>query len=95
MTYPLLAPLAQLAEQLTLNQGALLENAEEFGISHKSAAPGAALGAEDGDATGRVSGQGTATAALDDAELAEVLDRWATLPEAIRRAVMALVRTSG
>ena len=32
-----------------------------------------------------------ALAASGAAELAEVLDRWATLPEAIRRAVLALV----
>ena len=35
-----------------------------------------------------------ALAAGDDPELGEVLDRWATLPAAIRRAVMSLVRSA-
>ena len=30
-----------------------------------------------------------------DADLSEVADRWATLPEAVRLAVMALVRSAG
>jgi hypothetical protein len=41
-----------------------------------------------------VARQGTAPAAVDDAELTEVCQQWATLPEAIRRAVLTLVRSS-
>jgi hypothetical protein len=67
-------------------------NAEKDANSAARAAPGAAVGAENGDATGRVLGQGTAPATVNDAELAEVAHQWATLPEAIRRAVLALVR---
>jgi hypothetical protein len=75
--------------------GSAPENAEKFGTSHASAAPGAENERSEGDTTGCVAGQGTAPAALDDAELAQVLNRWATLPVAIRQAVLVLVRSSG
>ena len=39
-------------------------------------------------------GQLTARAVGGDAELAEVLDGWATLPEAIRSAILTLVRAT-
>jgi hypothetical protein len=92
------APLAQLAEQLTLNQCATPPNAEENGTSLLSAARGAAVGAESarrsGDELGRGAVQRAALVAGDDDDLAELLDRWAALPDVIRRAVMALVRTA-
>jgi len=87
-----------LAEQLTVNQGAPLPNAEENGTSQESAALQLAVSAETGaDRSGPPSnstGQLTARAVGGDAELAEVLDGWATLPEAIRSAILTLVRAT-
>jgi hypothetical protein len=86
-----------LAEQLTLNQFEPLANAEKLGTSLAGAAPRAAGSAED---VGRLdhapSGepwQVAAQAPGDNADLAEVMDRWATLPEAIRLAILSLLQT--
>ena len=95
----LAAPLAQLAEQLALNQGESLANAEENGTSNLSEAPGAAVGAEIGaalgDASRRLARQGTTPSAGAEVEMAEVLNRWASLPVAIRMAVLAMARAVG
>jgi hypothetical protein len=63
-----------------------------------SAARGAAVGAENGQGTGdalsgRV-GQASAPTASGDADLGEVVGRWASLPEAIRVGILALVRAA-
>lgn len=74
------------------------ENAGECADSHPSAARGAALGADNGvelaDASSGNAAQVIELVAGGDAELAAVVDRWATLPEAIRLAILALVRTA-
>lgn len=92
------APLAQLAEQLTLNQSATPINAEEFGHSLGSAAPEAAVSAETGgeqaDAAGGKAANQAASMTGYDPDLSEVANRWATLPDAVRLAVMALVRSA-
>ena len=74
---------SELASGLTRNQDAPLKNAEENGTSHKSAAPGAAVGAENGRESGDASdgrkGQGTVSTTDADGRLAEVLTvgrRW-------------------
>ena len=54
---------------------------DEFANRAASAAPGTAIGVENAVSSA-------------DADLAEVIDHWATLPEAIRRAVLALVRST-
>jgi hypothetical protein len=63
-----------------------------------SAARGAAVGAENshgsGDASCGIVGQNRALSAGVDPELAEVAELWATLPDPIRQAIMALVRSS-
>ncbi len=74
------------------------ENAGEFDGFDRSAARGAAVGAGNGAdrataSTGKT-GQRTAPQLADDPELTEVIDHWATLPEAVRLAVLALVRTA-
>ncbi len=74
------------------------ENAGEFDGFDRSAARGAAVGAGNGTdrataSTGKT-GQGTAPPAADNPELAEVIDRWQALPEAVRLAILALVRTA-
>ncbi len=42
----------------------------------------------------RETGQGMASAAGHDAELAEVIGHWSTLAEPVRLAILALVRTA-
>jgi hypothetical protein len=87
-----------LAEQLTLNQSATPENDGELALLADSAARGAAVDAENGGAlrcaANGKEGQGGDWRAANDAELAEVAERWPVLPEAVRLAILALVRTA-
>lgn len=66
--------------------------------SQRSAAPGAAVSAEtDGEHAHAAAGNAANhTAAITgyDPDLSEVANRWATLPDAVRLAVMALVRSA-
>ncbi len=82
---------------LIKSQRAGAENAEEYGLSEQSAAPGAAVSAETNgepvDAAASNAANQTAPLTGHDADLSEVADRWATLPGAVRMAVMALVRS--
>jgi hypothetical protein len=75
------------------------EIAGKYANSAPSAAPGAAVGAGNRAATGDALGGSAAhrahAAAQDDAEFGEVIDRWVGLPEAIRAAILTLVRASG
>ena len=84
---------------LIKSQGASAENAGEYVLSEQSAAPEAAVSAETGgeqaDAAAGSAANQTAPPTGHDADLSEVADRWATLPEAVRLAVMALVRSAG
>lgn len=65
--------------------------------SNQSAARGAADSAENGgeqaDAAAGNEANLIAPVTGYDADLSEVADRWATLPDAVRLAVMALVRS--
>jgi len=71
---------------------------EENGNTEQSAAPGAAASAENiwGRANAVVSTEVNQAAPLTehDTDLAEVVDCWSRLPEAVRLAVMALVRST-
>jgi len=82
---------------LIKSQRAGAENAVEYGLSEQSAAPGAAVSAEtageQADATVCNTVNPAAPLTERDADLCEVADRWATLPDAVRLAVMALVRS--
>jgi hypothetical protein len=83
---------------LIKSQGISGEKPEEYGNSELSAAPGAAFGAENKH-TQPAAGDGIerkelAAADACDPDLAEVVDRWGTLPEAVRLAVMAVVRSA-
>ena len=74
------------------------ENPEEYVNCEQGAAPGAAVSAEtageQADATVCNTVNPAAPLTERDADLSEVADRWATLPEAVRLAVMALVRSA-
>ncbi len=74
------------------------ENTGENNDSELGAAPGAAVSAENageqGDAAKRNASNLTVSVPGHDANLIEVADRWATLPDAVRLAVMALVRSA-
>jgi hypothetical protein len=87
-----------LASGLTRDQGAPIENAEEFDPSSGSAARGAAIGAEsEADLAVARPGrerQGGTSRAVDEPDLSEVISRWATLSDAVRLAILALVRTA-
>jgi len=86
------------ARHLNSNQLLECENAEEYRISELSAASGAAVSAEKGgeqaEATAGKEANQTAPMGGYDPDLAEVANRWATLPDAVRLAVMALVRSA-
>ncbi|MBA4107639.1 MAG: hypothetical protein C0485_18045 [Pirellula sp.] len=73
------------------------EMPEENGTPELSAASGAAVGTENtgeqADAADGKAANQTAPMTGHDADVAEVLDRWATLPDAVRLAVMTLVRS--
>ena len=66
--------------------------------SKQSAARGAAVSAgsrgEQADAAGGKAANQAASMTGHDADLSEVANRWATLPDAVRSAVMALVRSA-
>ena len=87
------------ARHLNSNQLQNGENAEEYGNTEQRAAPGAAVSAENAGkhANAAVSTEANRTTPVtgNDADLTEVANRWATLPEAVRLAVMALARSAG
>ena len=79
------APLAQLAEQLTLNQGGAAVSTGKLDASENCAAPGAAVGAS--VQTESVAGLGPA-----DTDLAQVISAWPSLPTAARADIVAKIR---
>ena len=81
--YPL-APLAQLVEQLTLNQCEPSENVGKFALSETVAALGATVGAKNTIEAGITSG-------AVDARLRTIIDAWPTLSESDRGTVVATV----
>ena len=81
------APLAQLAEQLTLNQGEPSKNDGNSAVSQKRAALGAAVGAENQPRTGAVD------SSADDG-LRFISDAWPHLSAADRSAIVAAVRSA-
>jgi len=77
------APLAQLAEQLTLNQLGSAINPEENGDFEESAAPGAARSARKGYCDDGSD--------APDPSLQSLVDAWPGLPEAAQAAILAIV----
>ena len=82
ITGPPTAPLAQLAEQLTLNQREPTENLEEFANSHQRAAPRAAV---DVDASA------THVDASANPVSARIVEAWPFLPPHVRDSITLLV----
>ena len=62
------------------SQSATPENPEENALSRDSAAPGAAVGA-----------QNTSI----DPDLQAIIERWPELPDTVKAGILAMVRTSG
>ncbi len=86
------------SRHLNSNQLPTALNPADYANSGQGAARGAAVGAAIEPlatvATGSGVGQDAAPGATQDAELGEVIDRWATLPDPVRLAVLALVRSA-
>lgn len=78
------APLAQLAEQLTLNQRGSVKNTENYAPSEPSAAHGAAVDAD-------LPSAGAANRLLSDQQLQLVVDAWPALDVDVRRAIVLLI----
>jgi hypothetical protein len=73
------APLAQLAEQLTLNQRATESIPEDYATSESCAAPGAAVEPEE---------------ASNNPDLQIVIEAWDSLPESTKIGILAMVRAA-